>query len=326
MGAAIVGVCWIVTAAQGQAGPVIATVGQTAIHSTALDKQMSTTAGNSTLTNMITQQLLTNAAKKDHVVATPSDIQAALATLEQQNGITSTAQLQQALAQSNMTLSVLESQLKWQVLAQKIAASRVKVTSAEIKQYYTKNAKSLQVPEQVQLSAIFVKSKATADAVAARLHGGYSFAAAAKQYSLDKTTAAKGGAMGVFSRAQLGSTTAKAAFSLPVGSVSAPIQSASGWEILKVTKKTPASTPSLASVSAKISQTIKAQKAQTPAELLASLAKTAPLSIQDSVYSGVKTTIENPAVSTATAPSGSSPASGSSTPSSSQPSSSSAGS
>ncbi|MHB1955710.1 MAG: peptidyl-prolyl cis-trans isomerase, partial [Sulfobacillus sp.] len=235
LGAAIVGVCWVVAATQGQAGPVLATVGRTAIHSTALDQQMAKAAGAPTLTNMITQQLLTDAAKKDHVVATPSNIQAALASLEQQNGITSTAQLQQALAQSNMTLSELQAQLKWQVLAQKIAAGRVKVTNAEIKQYYTKNAKTLQVPAEVHLSAIFVKNKATADAVAAKLHGGYSFATAAKKYSLDKATAAKGGAMGAFSRSQLGSTTAKAAFSQPVGSVGAPIQSASGWEILKVT-------------------------------------------------------------------------------------------
>lgn len=307
LGAAIVGMSWVVSATQGQSGPVIATVGSAAIHSTTLDKQMAKTVGTATLTNLVTQQLLTDAAKKDHVVATPSDIQTALATLEHQNGITSTAQLQQALAQSNMTLSELQSQLKWQVLAQKIAASQVKVTNAEIKQYYTKNAKSLQVPEEVQLSAIFLKNKSTADAVAAKLRGGSSFAAAAKKYSLDKATAGKGGVMGTFSRSQLDSATARAAFSQHVGRAGIPVHSTSGWEILKVTARTPASMPSVAAVRAKIVRTIEGQKALPAPELLASLAKAAPLSIQDSAYVSVKTSIENPTVSTA--PSSSTPSS-----------------
>ena len=317
LGAAIVGVCWGVASAQGQAGSVIATVGGTTIHSAAWDSQMAKVVGPGTLTNMITQLLLTDAAKKDHVVATSSDIQAALASLEQQNGITSQAQLQQALAQSNLTLSELQSQLKLQVLAQKIAESQVKVTNAEITQYYTKNAKTLQVPAEVKLSAIFLKNKATADAVAAKLQGGYSFAAAAKKYSLDKTAAAKGGVMGTFSYSQLDPVTAKAAFSQPVGRVGAPVHSTSGWEILKVTSRTPASTPSLASVRAKIILAIKSQKAQTFPELLASLAKTAPLSIQDTAYNSVKTSIENPVATTTTVPSSS--ASSSSAPSSSAP-------
>ncbi len=320
LGAAIVGVCWVVASAQEQGGPVIATVGGTAIHSTAWDNQMAKAVGSGTLTNMITQQLLTDAAKKDHVVATSSDIQSALASLEQQNGITSTAQLQQALAQSNLTMSELQSQLKLQVLAQKVAESQVKVTNTEIKQYYTKNTKTLQVPAEVKLSVIFLKNKATADAVAAKLQGGYSFAAAAKKYSLDKTTANKGGVMGTFSYSQLDPATAKAAFSQPVGRVGAPVDSTSGWEILKVTSRTPASTPSMASVKAQIILAIKSQKAPTAPELLASLAKTAPISIQDTAYSSVKTSIENPVVPTTTAPSSSAPSS--SAPSSSAPSSS----
>ena len=313
LGAAIVGVCWVVASAQGQAGPVIATVGGTAIHSNAWDSQMAKVAGSGTLTNMITQLLLTEAAKKDHVVAASSDIQAALASLEQQNGITSQAQLNQALAQSNLTMSELQSHLKMQVLTQKIAESQVKVTNAEITQYYTKNAKTLQAPAEVKLSAIFLKNKATADAVDAKLKGGYSFAAAAKKYSLDKTTANKGGVMGTFSHSQLNPATAKAAFSQPVGRVGVPVKSTSGWEILKVTSRTPAFMPSLASVRNQIILTIKSQKAQTAPELLASLAKKAPLSIQDTAYNSVKNSIENPAVSTTTAPPSSSTAPSSST-------------
>ncbi|MHB1628124.1 MAG: peptidylprolyl isomerase [Bacilli bacterium] len=324
LGAAIVGVFWAVASAQGQGGPVIASVGGTAIHSAALDSQMAKVAGPGALTTMITQQLLTDAAKKDHVVATAADVQAALASLEQQNGITSQAQLSQALAQSNLTLSELQSQLKLQVLAQKIAASQVRVTNAEITQYYTKNAKTLRVPAKVRLSAIFLKNKAAADAVARKLQGGYSFAAAAKKYSLDKTTANKGGVMGTFAYSQLDPATAKAAFSQPVGRAGAPVKGASGWEILKVTSKIPSSKPSMASVRAQIISAIKSQKAQTTPELLASLAKAAPISIQNSAYSSVKTSIENPPVSTTTAPSSSSSSAPSSSSSSSASSASSA--
>ncbi|MCY0881185.1 MAG: SurA N-terminal domain-containing protein, partial [Firmicutes bacterium] len=165
LGAIIVGASWGVAAAQAQSGPAIATLGNTVIHASSLNNEMAKSYGSETLTNLITQQLITDAAKKDHVTATSADVQTALTSLEQQNGITSEAQLEQALAGSNMTLAQLQSQLKLQVLAQKIAASEVTVTPTEIAQYYAKNKKTLEQPAKVSLSAIFFKNQATADSV-----------------------------------------------------------------------------------------------------------------------------------------------------------------
>lgn len=301
IGAILVGGSFSVAADLGQGGPVIATVGGASIHQSTLDTAMAKTVGSETLTNLITQQLLTRAAKRNHVVASSADIESALAALEQQDGITSQAALQQALAQSGMTLSQLQSQLKLQVLAQKVADSEVHVTNAQIVSYYAKNKKSLEIPASVTLSAIFFKNQQTADAVAKKLQSGYSFAQAARSYSADKTTADKGGSMGTFTASELDPATAKAAFGQPIGKSGNPIDSPSGWEILKVTARTPAQIPTLSEVRAKIVSAIEGQQAKSPAALMASLAKEQGLTIEDTAYTAVKTAIENPAPTAAAA-------------------------
>ncbi|MDQ0188627.1 peptidyl-prolyl cis-trans isomerase [Alicyclobacillus cycloheptanicus] len=138
-GAVIVGAAWGITAYANEGGPLIAKVGDTAIHQSDLYAKLEATGGSSELEEMIDEQLIADGAKKYHLTASSSEINSALSSLEASEGISGTSELDMFLAENNMTMSQLNSLLKMQVLEQKLAERNVKVTNAEIQSYYNKN-------------------------------------------------------------------------------------------------------------------------------------------------------------------------------------------
>ncbi|MDA8389251.1 MAG: SurA N-terminal domain-containing protein [Gammaproteobacteria bacterium] len=91
-------------------------------------------------------------------------------------------------------------------------------------------------PTAAQVAA----AKAKLAAVRARILHGASFAAMARQYSQDTSTAAQGGRLGYVTRADLSKPVAKALFALPLDGISQPVQGQSGVHLLKVLAIRPA--------------------------------------------------------------------------------------
>lgn len=96
-----------------------------------------------------------------------------------------------------------------------------------------------------QISDIFIatgderdlaEAKQLADELAKQLQDGADFSALAQSHSDDPVSAAKGGQMGWLTRDALPEDMSKPAFALQAGEVSAPIQTADGYHLLKVTK------------------------------------------------------------------------------------------
>lgn len=88
----------------------------------------------------------------------------------------------------------------------------------------------------VNASHILVDSKEEADMIKAKIDGGASFAAMAKQYS-KCPSGQNGGSLGYFERGQMVRPFETAAFELPVGKVSEPVKTQFGWHIIKVYDK-----------------------------------------------------------------------------------------
>ena len=114
---------------------------------------------------------------------------------------------------------------------------QVKVSDADIKAYFDKNHATLDKPEQVRARHILVADEKTADTIEAKLKAGGNFADLAKQYSTDPSTKDKGGELGFFGKGQMVPAFQAAAFSLPVGAISAPVKSPFGWHIINVEEK-----------------------------------------------------------------------------------------
>ena len=83
------------------------------------------------------------------------------------------------------------------------------------------------------------KAKSTIDDIYKKLKQGEDFAALAKQFSQDKSTAAAGGKLNTFSSGELSSTVFEdQAFALNnPGDISAPFESQYGWHIIKLIEK-----------------------------------------------------------------------------------------
>lgn len=88
----------------------------------------------------------------------------------------------------------------------------------------------------VRASHILVDTQEEALELKQRIQNGESFEKLAKEYSKCMSRE-KGGNLGFFKRGQMVKPFEDAAFSLPIGVVSDPVQTEYGWHLIKVTSK-----------------------------------------------------------------------------------------
>jgi peptidyl-prolyl cis-trans isomerase SurA len=129
-------------------------------------------------------------------------------------------------------------------LAQSYMTDRVLVESLSAEAYQ-------RMQEEVNVSHILIpvsENASPADTVAAfdkanalrkQLLGGQDFAQTAQTNSADQTTAAKGGNLGYFTTFSVIYPLETAAYTTPVGSISAPVRTRFGYHLIKVNDKRP---------------------------------------------------------------------------------------
>ena len=169
---------------------------------------------------------------------------------------------QQALKQQGFTDEQVRSGIKQQLVREKVfndVTKDVKVSDSDITSYYNKNKKQYETPAQPpsrDVRHILVGSKKKADDIELQLKAGGDFAALAKKYSTDTTSAVKGGELTI----QKGKTVPefdKKAFELKTKEISAPVHTQYGWHIIQALGPVkPAATQSLKDVSSTIRQNL----------------------------------------------------------------------
>lgn len=125
--------------------------------------------------------------------------------------------------------------------------SAVPVTDAEVRQYFDAHKDDFKRPATAYLSYVQVLRFADqSDSAAARgraetlrkeILAGAPFDEVARRESSDSVSAAQGGDLGEFGRGAMDPAFERAAFSLPIGTVSEPVLSAFGYHIIKVEKR-----------------------------------------------------------------------------------------
>jgi hypothetical protein len=117
--------------------------------------------------------------------------------------------------------------------------ANVSLTTSGVQAYYASHHANF---VDVCSSEILETSPLEAEAVLAKIKGGLSFAAAADQYSENKSSQSPGGAVGCGTIAQyeqvLGAGYANAIKTLPVNHPSLPVQISQGFSIIEVTSRT----------------------------------------------------------------------------------------
>ncbi|WCK55247.1 peptidylprolyl isomerase [Aneurinibacillus sp. Ricciae_BoGa-3] len=230
-------VLWVLVACVFAAIPVIAYSTSTGTNNVVVDtsvgqitkddlyNEMKKQYGNQVLQQMIYTKLL----EKNFPV---SDQEVNDEVQRLKKSYTSTDAFNQALAQNGIKDETeLKQKIRENLLQLKAATKDAKVSDADVKKLYEQNK------VQVRASHILVKDLKTANDIEAKLNQGQDFATLAKQYSTDTSSAANGGDLGFFGKGLMTPEFEKAAFSLPVGKISAPVKTQFGYHIIKVTQK-----------------------------------------------------------------------------------------
>ncbi|MGG3075256.1 peptidylprolyl isomerase PrsA [Bacillus subtilis] len=124
----------------------------------------------------------------------------------------------------------LKEQVKYELLTQKAAKDNIKVTDADIKEYWEG------LKGKIRASHILVADKKTAEEVEKKLKKGEKFEDLAKEYSTD-SSASKGGDLGWFAKDGMIADFSKVAFKLKTGEVSDPVKTQYGYHIIKKTEE-----------------------------------------------------------------------------------------
>ncbi|MEO1251135.1 MAG: peptidylprolyl isomerase [Pseudomonadota bacterium] len=156
------------------------------------------------------------------------------------------------------------------ILAASLIQSRLDdaVTPDVVQRFYQSQRKVMEVGDEVRARHILVETGAEAEEIVGLLEGGASFAALARERSLDRATAPLGGEIGWFSRAMLSRRLSNAAFSTPVGEIAAPVETEFGWHVLEVLGRRPTNARPFPEVQDDIEEYL---KLQTIAETLRDL-------------------------------------------------------
>lgn len=126
--------------------------------------------------------------------------------------------------------------------------SAVTITPAEVDAYYNSHKDAFKRPRTAFMSYVAVGRKLDASDSAAALArvknlraeivGGAAFAEVAKRESSDTLSARQGGELGEFTKGQMVPAFDKAVFSLPLNTLSEPVQTDFGYHLIEVTKRT----------------------------------------------------------------------------------------
>lgn len=122
------------------------------------------------------------------------------------------------------------------------------VTEEAILRVYNEQATLSGRSDEVHARHILVDTREEIDAITAQLESGADFEELAILYSQDPATRMQGGDLGYFSRQSVLPEFAGVAFSTPVGTVSEPFETDSGWHVLRVESRRATETPGLEEV------------------------------------------------------------------------------
>ena len=226
------------------------------------------TYGDDALDVLIRRTLIYQAAAKEGISAASSEVNQKLKTLinGEIDGLMRTyrikdkADLEKELIKIDSSIAQLEEKLskkmrkqaEVEVLAEKVMTKTVTVTEEELKKVY-----DLEYGEKIEASQIVYNIRSDAEDALKKIKSGADFATMAKNDSIDRVSAAKGGKMQPFSPKD-GICIQVA--NLKVGEISDIIKTDYGYHIIQITGKKPASNKDFKAVRSELEKTVRNQR------------------------------------------------------------------
>lgn len=211
-------------------------------------------------TDLIAELLIKDRADRLGLNVTADELKDAMTRLKEQYGIKTEAEFDDSLKKSGMARADMEARLHDTILMNKVFArelrQRDELADKELRERYDREKERYRLPERARLREIIVikpddpskveAARERANALAAQARTG-DFAKLATTSS-DAGTKEKGGDLGEVARGELLPDLDKAVFNATAGTVLGPIETKSGWHILKVETRLPSEVPAFESV------------------------------------------------------------------------------
>jgi len=210
--------------------------------------------------DLIAELLIKDRADRLGLTVTADELKDAMSRLKDQYGIKSDADFDESLRKSGMVRTDMEARLRDTILMNKVFGrelrQREELADKELRERYDREKERFRLPERARLREIIVIKPDDASKVEAARQRATDLAAQARTgdfaklatSSSDAGTKAKGGDLGEVARGELLPDLDKAVFNASAGSVLGPIETKSGWHILKVETRLPSEVPAFESV------------------------------------------------------------------------------
>jgi peptidyl-prolyl cis-trans isomerase SurA len=199
---------------------------------------------------LITDKLLEREIKALGIAAQQDEIDRYVQEIQARNGMDE-ERFKAALAAQGVTMEAYRARVKGEIekaqLVNREIRGRVTVSPEEQKRYYDKHLDEYETDERVRVREILIaidfseedaveRARAEAEEVRKKARDGADFADLMKQYS-DAPGADKGEDLGTFARGQMEPELENAVFSLKKGEVSEPVQTSTGFHLLRVEER-----------------------------------------------------------------------------------------
>jgi foldase protein PrsA len=175
-------------------------------------------------------------AEEMGVEVTDAEVETRLDELKQQFFQGDEEKYRKEIAKQGLTDERVRDEIRARLVSEKIfekVTSTVKVSQADLKDYYDKNKAQFQRPESRDVRHILVKKESQATDIYEQLVDGANFAALAKKFSQDSSSASKGGKYTAV-KGQSVAPFDKFVFAADTGDLSRPVKTEFGFHVIEV--------------------------------------------------------------------------------------------
>ena len=214
--------------------------------------------------DLIAELLIKDRADRMNLTVTAEEMKEAVERLKAQYGLSTDAQFNESLQKSGMTRPEMENRLRDTIMMNKVFGRELRgredLTDKELRERYDREKERFRLPERAHLREIVIVRPSDASAVEAAHARAERLATEARagdfakvaSASSDAGTKSKGGDLGDVAKGELLPDLDRAVFSATAGSVIGPIETKSGWHILKVETRLPSEVPAFESLKDRI--------------------------------------------------------------------------
>ncbi|TAJ10665.1 MAG: hypothetical protein EPO61_02300 [Nitrospirae bacterium] len=167
-------------------------------------------------------------------------------------------------------LERVKEQLALDELMKAAVTAQVAFSKEELEGYYALHQAELHAADQMRAAHILVKSEEQARDLKRQLDLGADFARLAVRFSLDQATKYRGGDLGSYRPGWVEPAVDTALLALKPGMVSEPVETASGFHLVKLIGREPESAAEVAAVRERLRQELYAEKERQQFEALLS--------------------------------------------------------